>query len=490
MNLNNIEKTNYIKNNFHQFFDMQLNTNITTTENVNLVIPIEDLTKGNTVSDAPDDYHHDVNYPNGYNIQDILQKYEDTDLEYDIEGICLDVIDGDTIKVKLLYEVDGHSVPQIEIIRLVGVNTPEEGKSGYEVSKTFMKKICYSEKYYTGESEYNDKKIRLKFDNLKKYDNYHRRLAVLISQDGKNINEVLIKEKIAEIWYIPPSEFYPYDWGTYNSSVHVYNFTNSDITILSPYFNPEMTNVVFTPRDNPDIIYRFEAYRGVYFIKLKPFSEYIRMHILPKEYDCSSTILFFRDDMLKRKNVKKSDDYRHYPVENFINSYYLDGEDIRDRTNPDISSDIYNPNEWNNTFCEFSYNISKNTKGLNNIQICAGYRYNNSTPFYSLHYMGIKDNTNQKVEDRCTLIDANYDRLESISNNITQYHYDEEEKLYIPNPKKEDIEMIAHYENNVDHVSQEKIGKINHKIIKYINDTLYSEENKQSTIGQWKDVSQ
>ena len=32
----------------------------------------------------------------------------------------------------------------------------------------------------------------------------------------------------------------------------------------------------------------------------------------------------------------------------------------RDRTNPDISEQEYHSNEWPNTYCEFSYNISKN----------------------------------------------------------------------------------------------------------------------------------
>ena len=39
--------------------------------------------------------------------------------------------------------------------------------------------------------------------------------------DGKNVNEMLLKEGLAEIMYMPPSEFYPYDWA--DSNTHVAN---------------------------------------------------------------------------------------------------------------------------------------------------------------------------------------------------------------------------------------------------------------------------
>ena len=58
MTLNDIEKRNYINNYFHQYFTLELNTTITTTETVNLVIPIDSLRKTNTVSQKRDNYHH------------------------------------------------------------------------------------------------------------------------------------------------------------------------------------------------------------------------------------------------------------------------------------------------------------------------------------------------------------------------------------------------------------------------------------------------
>ena len=55
-------------------------------------------------------------------------------------------------------------------------------------------------------------------------------MAVVIV-DGKNVNEMLLKEGLAEIMYMPPSEFYPYDWA--NSDTHVANTDSSSSTSSS-----------------------------------------------------------------------------------------------------------------------------------------------------------------------------------------------------------------------------------------------------------------
>ena len=509
MSLSNDTKIKYIKNNFHQYFNITLNTDIHTTEPVNLVIPIERMTSGETISDSQYDYRHDITYEEGYDIESILSKYNNTSYQIEdcIECVCTKVIDGDTIDVKIPIETDEGIDYKYERVRLVGVNTPEENRTGYDVSKEFIQKVCYSKNFFNYnkkketdpdtpiEEVFNNKHIYLKIDSVKPYDTQTpaRLLAVLI-YNNKNINEVLLKEGLAEIQYIPPSEFYPFDWGDSKTNVHVYQFTNTDISVLYPYFNPEMTNVVFTPKNDYSKIYKYEVYKGVYFIRMNPFSKYITMHLLPKSYDCSDNLLIFKDDMLKSENKKITSDYVHFPNQSNINSYFIVRNKIRDRDNPSIASASYNPNRWIRTFCEFSYDISKNTKDFNNLQICAGYKYNKSTPYYSIHFTGVRDNTNLKIEDRCTLLDANFDKIEEIPNNITQYHYDNQRELYIPkNPR--DIKEPNTYEK-IDHISN--ISKHHHKIIKYINDSLYSEEdvlettngNKRYTIAHWVDLSE
>ena len=135
-------------------------------------------------------FSHDIPYSkySDTSNQDILQKYNDTNCKIDFTGVCTGVVDGDTIYVE-----------DIGKIRFVGVNTPERGVNGYLTSKYFVEKLCL------------DKKVSLDIDDSKKNDRYGRTLAVVIV-DGKNLNEMLLKENLAEIMYMPPSEFYPYNW--------------------------------------------------------------------------------------------------------------------------------------------------------------------------------------------------------------------------------------------------------------------------------------
>lgn len=139
---------------------------------------------------------------------DILKKYSKTDCKVEETGVCTKVVDGDTI-----YLDNGKKV------RFVGVNTPERGVEGYIASKNFVQKFCLN------------KKIGLDVDDAKHTDKYGRTLAVVIV-DGRNLNEMLLKEGLAEVMYIPPSEFYPYDWASASTHIptaqHSYSNTHSD----------------------------------------------------------------------------------------------------------------------------------------------------------------------------------------------------------------------------------------------------------------------
>lgn len=121
-------------------------------------------------------------------IKNILEKYNNTTYKSEASGLCTKVYDGDTIYVEGVGKV-----------RLVGVNTPEKGVQGSEASKYLVEKLCLN------------KIVHLNIDDSKHSDKYSRTLAVVII-DGKNLNEILLKEGLAEIMYIPPSEFNPHDW--------------------------------------------------------------------------------------------------------------------------------------------------------------------------------------------------------------------------------------------------------------------------------------
>ncbi len=107
---------------------------------------------------------------------------------YEKKGYCTYVVDGDTI------DVEG-----VGRIRLVGVNTPERGQDGYQEAKNFVKSQCLNKMVY------------LDIDDKKNYDKYDRVLAV-VYVDDTNLNAQLLNKGLAEIMYIPPSEFNPYLW--------------------------------------------------------------------------------------------------------------------------------------------------------------------------------------------------------------------------------------------------------------------------------------
>ena len=62
------------------------------------------------------------------------------------------------------------------------------------------------------------------------------------------------------------------------------------------FINETYDNVLFTPESNFEKIYEYEYYKGIYYIKAKPFEETIVMHLLPKE------TLYASDKILKLKD--------------------------------------------------------------------------------------------------------------------------------------------------------------------------------------------
>ena len=120
-------------------------------------------------------------------------------------GQVKNVVDGDTI------DVSGIWITGIQRIRLVGVNTPEIWHEGDEPgpddpkwipgneAKEFVKDSCLGEE------------VKLDVDDREQYDPFYRILAV-VSINETNLNEKLLREDYAEIMYIPPSEFNPYEW--------------------------------------------------------------------------------------------------------------------------------------------------------------------------------------------------------------------------------------------------------------------------------------
>lgn len=279
------------------------------------------------------------------------------------------------------------------------------------------------------------------------------------------------------------------------------------------FINETYDNVLFTPESNFEAIYEYEYYKGVYYIKAKPFEETIVMHLLPKETRASDKILKLKDSdaaftrVVKNYNASANKIYMCFKSIDVANNNQTENRPITAKPYPKFhkfgSGDVkkfyqkHNGNNWTkedyqDSYAEYIFDISSWAKNLMNIQINAGYSYNNSSPIndttnnpYAIHYTGIKDITNTQIEDRAVLMDANYDNVSSKTNNIQQmefYQSGSTKQLRFPTQLQQDAFKEGF---NNSHTNGSKF----HKTIKYFNDILYTEENGQYVIGDWDDPS-
>lgn len=453
---------NYITNYFHPYFDITLNSTdtINPTEPVNFIIPIQ------FTDEEPIQFFEHNRKEVQETVSAILSKYELTDIRKEYKCKCTKVIDGDTIDVDILQKIDkdnniiNYETPEKARVRLVGVNTPESGKKGATVSKNFLEKLCQGANIY------------LNIDDKTPVDKYGRLLAVVILQN-KNVNQILLKEGLAEIMFIPPSEFNPFDWD-YNAHVSNLSTQNSNFLEVLPYINEEFNNLVFTNQDDYDVIHQFEAYKGMIYLKLYPYNKNIRLHILPRSYTGDSPLLLFKDEIITNDNITKQNcSIKTFPP---INATTLQG------------TSIY----------EMEYDISNSTKNLNTLQINIGYSYP-STTTKVFHLTGIKDETNEIPENRLAFIDANYDQQtnENTSNNIAQPIVTPMpgKPIQYPTsitPRNPILQIVKSDPNvNINHINQyitvnnKKAPKIFHKTIKYINDDIYMYEESEHLEKEW-----
>ncbi len=134
------------------------------------------------INSLMDDQSSAVNKTGTLNITDSKTKMVKS-VKYEASGKCLEVIDGDTIWV---YGVGK--------VRLVQVDTPEKGETGYSEAKKFVEERCLGKTVY------------LNIDDKEPYDKYNRTLAIVYT-DTEDINNELLNNGLAKTLYIPPSEF-------------------------------------------------------------------------------------------------------------------------------------------------------------------------------------------------------------------------------------------------------------------------------------------
>lgn len=104
-------------------------------------------------------------------------------ITYDASGECLEVKDGNTIWVYGIGDV-----------QLTQIKTPQKGESGFNEAKKFVEDKCLGKTVY------------LDIDNVTPKDKYERTLAIVYTEK-ESINDEIIKNKLGEINYFPPSEF-------------------------------------------------------------------------------------------------------------------------------------------------------------------------------------------------------------------------------------------------------------------------------------------
>lgn len=249
-----------------------------------------------------------------------------------------------------------------------------------------------------------------------------------------------------------------------------------DLNALKKFFNNNFNNVIFTPQNSTEI-YAYEYYQGVYFIRLKPFSKKVRMHIIPKKYDASDSVLFFKDTKqnINNKNFQcTTSQYERKTDRKKVNLYYK-------KNVVESSNGIY------------KFDIKKYTKGMRNLQINMGYSYNDTNPSNVLtHFTGIIDESDENgnslsasnlTEFNGALIDVNCSNMPNVGN------YTNEIWQTTLNTVKHisDINWPSLHICEGGLTNQHTNNKLYHKTLKYFNDTLYIEENNKHHIANWSE---
>lgn len=105
---------------------------------------------------------------------------------YTYKAIVTNVVDGDTVDVKIDL---GFRMYTVQRIRLLGIDTPERGQPGYQEAKDRVIELVL------------DKEVMLLTSKASKFGYY---LGMLMIQDngaGVFVNTILLEENLAKVYY-------------------------------------------------------------------------------------------------------------------------------------------------------------------------------------------------------------------------------------------------------------------------------------------------
>lgn len=267
-----------------------------------------------------------------------------------------------------------------------------------------------------------------------------------------------------------------------------------DLDSMKKFFNSDYNNIIFTPQDSIDI-YDYEFYKGIFYIRLKPFSTKIRMHIIPKKYDASNTlssnpILIFKDS---NQNIEESDSFIYTDPFNFGCTENYERHEEEENINL-----YYKTDEFLDEAGLYKFNIKEKTQGIHNLQINAGISYNDTDPNEeplsdeneTYHFLGIADESNEygnKISSsdftefneslllRVNRRDIGTDEIIK-TNGLKDFLETPSSVNFIKENFGEGLSIMNKYH---------EINNIYHIKMKYFNDSLYVEENKEYIMKDW-----
>lgn len=226
-------------------------------------------------------------------------------------------------------------------------------------------------------------------------------------------------------------------------------------------------NLLFTPADDISTIIPFEYHRGVFYLRLPKWTEYVDMHILTSYYDGSDdVILLSTEDLFTSVNQNQQQ--------------WLSTDDEITRSNDKI--DIIKPNSSENeSVGRYLIKIPDSLKSLSSIEIDGFYKYTGEVTNQVSHQLGITDDNDRGYTVNQT--ELMYQDQKTLINN--SQNLSNEDQIITATPVKQTIlEEDDAYEYSDPQLSEYGIqlslpheqGPVYEIMVKYINDSLYVEE--------------
>jgi hypothetical protein len=153
-----------------------------------------------------------------------LSKIQTSDVFIDMYSDCVDIVDGDTIRLS-----------SGDFIRLADLQAPELGEVGYAQSRNELTRLLLGQEVY------------LDVDAVK--DIYGRYVCVVYLENGAgftNINNYMVVNEYAEIWETD-NQFNASTWGFTEKIDLSYSFDAETFTSEGVYIGSKKTNIYHKP---------------------------------------------------------------------------------------------------------------------------------------------------------------------------------------------------------------------------------------------------